>query len=63
MQSQFQPRLRFDRVYFLPSKPAIVKPVFFGLVGIEKVTNTDSFPSDHWGIMTDYQVVSNVSSN
>jgi len=47
---KFKPRLRFDRAYIRHSHPKRAAPVHFGLVGIEKVTNTQCFPSDHWGL-------------
>ena len=28
----------------------------FGLVGLEKVKGTQWFPSDHWGLLTHYDI-------
>ena len=33
-----------------PSETKNVKAEQFGLIGLEKVEGTQSFPSDHWGI-------------
>lgn len=57
---RFKPRLRFDRVYLgSPITPNVITslPRHFGLVGLEKVTNTQSFPSDHWGLIVHYEVM------
>ncbi|XP_050714814.1 tyrosyl-DNA phosphodiesterase 2-like [Eriocheir sinensis] len=56
---RFKPRMRFDRVYLrAPASSSIptALPRHFGLVGLEKVTNTQSFPSDHWGILVHFEV-------
>nr|XP_027207911.1 tyrosyl-DNA phosphodiesterase 2-like [Penaeus vannamei] len=58
---QHKPRCRFDRVYLRPSNPPIITPRHFGLVGLEKVRGTQSFPSDHWGIIVHFEVVGNKS--
>ena len=55
MPGRFKPRLRFDRVYLRDSGRVI--PEHFGLVGLEKVTGTQSFPSDHWGIQVYFSIV------
>ncbi|KAK4289355.1 hypothetical protein Pmani_037668 [Petrolisthes manimaculis] len=52
----FKPRLRFDRVYLRPSNPPTLNAEHFGLVGIQRVTGTQSFPSDHWGIIIHFKV-------
>jgi len=52
--SQYKPRLRFDRVYLRQS--ARVTAEHFGLVGLEKVAGTQSFPSDHWGIQVYFTI-------
>ncbi|XP_043238148.1 tyrosyl-DNA phosphodiesterase 2-like [Amphibalanus amphitrite] len=54
MPGRFKPRLRFDRVYLRDA--GRVTPVHFGLVGLEKVTDTQSFPSDHWGIQVYFSI-------
>lgn len=53
---RFKPRCRFDRVYFKHSKPTSLKPVFFGLIGLERLKPHRCFPSDHWGIMSCFKV-------
>ena len=45
---KWKPRCRFDRVYIRRSESVV--PEQFGLIGLEKVEGTQSFPSDHWGI-------------
>jgi len=47
---KWKPRCRFDRIYIRPSNEKTMKPAKFGLVGLEKVEGTQSFPSDHWGL-------------
>lgn len=47
---KFKPRTRFDRLYIRDSHPRALVPKHFGLVGIQKVICTQSYPSDHWGI-------------
>ncbi|XP_041361676.1 tyrosyl-DNA phosphodiesterase 2-like [Gigantopelta aegis] len=58
---KFRPRCRFDRLYLRHSKlkPAI-KPVYFELVGIERLTSCQRFPSDHWGILTHFDILDRV---
>lgn len=47
---KFRPKCRFDRIYLRDSQPASVRASQFGLVGLQKITGTQSFPSDHWGL-------------
>lgn len=58
MPGRFKPRLRFDRVYLhtAASCTTTAIPRHFGLVGLEKVINTQSFPSDHWGIIVHFEI-------
>ncbi|XP_042866505.1 tyrosyl-DNA phosphodiesterase 2-like isoform X2 [Penaeus japonicus] len=63
MSGQYKPRCRFDRVYLRPSNPPIITPRHFGLLGLEKVRGTQSFPSDHWGIIVHFEVVGNKSES
>ena len=42
--------VRFDRVYLRPSDSRNCVAEQFGLVGLNKVEATQSFPSDHWGV-------------
>ncbi|XP_049857278.1 tyrosyl-DNA phosphodiesterase 2-like isoform X1 [Schistocerca gregaria] len=53
---KYKPRFRFDRLYLRNSHQKSVVPQFFGLVGIEKVTRTQSYPSDHWGIQVHFTI-------
>eukprot|EP00096_Caligus_rogercresseyi_P015372 TRINITY_DN7818_c0_g1_i1.p1 TRINITY_DN7818_c0_g1~~TRINITY_DN7818_c0_g1_i1.p1 ORF type:complete len:354 (-),score=61.99 TRINITY_DN7818_c0_g1_i1:95-1156(-) len=57
-EGRFKPRLRFDRLYIKYNENKEVVSDFFGLLGIEKITGTQSFPSDHWGILTRFQIKS-----
>jgi len=47
---KFKPKCRFDRVYVRFSETRNMDPQQFGLLGLEKVEATQSYPSDHWGI-------------
>jgi len=47
---KFKPKCRFDRVYLKDSQPSKVKAKSFGLIGLQRITGAQSFPSDHWGI-------------
>jgi len=50
-QGKFKPKCRFDRLYLRPSRMFACSSAFFGLVGLQKIHGTQSFPSDHWGLM------------
>ena len=56
---KFKPRCRFDRLYIRDAHPKRVEPEHFVLFGIERVPGCQRFPSDHWGILTDFRVKSN----
>lgn len=64
LPGRFKPRRRFDRAYLRQSLPSTLRPKFFGLIGLEKISGTQSFPSDHWGIMVHFDILdpSNQSS-
>jgi len=47
---RFKPKCRFDRIYLRDSTPSKVLPNHFGLLGLQRITGTQSFPSDHWGL-------------
>jgi tyrosyl-DNA phosphodiesterase 2 len=47
---KFRPRCRFDRIYLRDSEPGSVAASEFGLVGLQRITGTQAFPSDHWGL-------------
>ena len=51
-----KPRLRFDRLYLSPGRGEYVKPLSFELVGKERISGCNRFPSDHWGLWTELQV-------
>lgn len=57
MPGRVQPRCRFDRLFYRESIPANLKPEFFGLTGLEEVAGTNSFPSDHWGVVALFQAI------
>ena len=50
VEGKWKPRCRFDRLYVRPSQTENLLAEQFGLIGLEKVEGTQSFPSDHWGI-------------
>ena len=50
VEGKWKPRCRFDRLYVRPSQTENLLADQFGLIGLEKVEGTQSFPSDHWGI-------------
>lgn len=58
MPGKFKPRCRFDRVYFRPATAKesqwVAQPKFFGLIGLQKIANYQCFPSDHWGLLMDF---------
>lgn len=56
MPGRFKPRMRFDRVYMRQATPPVITPRHFGLLGLEKAPGTQSFPSDHWGIIVHFEV-------
>jgi len=47
---KFRPRCRFDRIYLRDSSPSTATASHFGLIGLQKITDTQAFPSDHWGL-------------
>ena len=53
---KFKPRMRFDRVLLRRGKEDLVAPKSFNLVGIQKVPGTQSFASDHWGILVCFEL-------
>lgn len=54
---KFKPRCRFDRIYIRHRKPkSVIIPKYFELVGLKKVPSCGMFPSDHWGILTHFDV-------
>ncbi|KAG8187623.1 hypothetical protein JTE90_027033 [Oedothorax gibbosus] len=55
MNGRFKPRCRFDRAYIRHANPRALKPVHFGLVGLERLLPHRCFPSDHWGILCHFE--------
>ncbi|KAK7090724.1 hypothetical protein V1264_010485 [Littorina saxatilis] len=56
---KWRTRLRFDRLYLRQcSPPAKLKPVYFELVGLQRVPDVNRFPSDHWGILAHFDILS-----
>ncbi|GBM97230.1 Tyrosyl-DNA phosphodiesterase 2 [Araneus ventricosus] len=51
-----QPRCRFDRIYVRHSSPRQLEPTYFGLIGLERLHPQGCFPSDHWGILSRFEV-------
>jgi tyrosyl-DNA phosphodiesterase 2 len=51
-------KLRFDRLFLRqPAAGAKVKPVYFELLGLERLPQVLCFPSDHWGILAHIDIV------
>ena len=54
-EGKFKPKCRFDRLYMKPpSDGAKVKPVYFELIGLERLPTCKRFCSDHWGILSHF---------
>merc|ERR1712198_709827 len=54
-EGKFKPRCRFDRIFMRHSKPKQqLKPVYFELVGLERLKNCRRFVSDHWGLLAHF---------
>ncbi|CAL1263402.1 unnamed protein product [Larinioides sclopetarius] len=56
INAKFKPRCRFDRVYIRHSSPRQLKPSYFGLIGLERLYPHRCFPSDHWGILSHFEM-------
>ena len=58
-EKKYKPRCRFDRLFIRhPTDTAAqLKPVYFELVGIERIKGCGRFPSDHWGILAHFDKV------
>lgn len=54
--SGHKPRCRFDRIYLRDSDAKSVSPVHFELVGLEKLRVYKVFPSDHFGLLADFDI-------
>ncbi|KAK7874296.1 hypothetical protein R5R35_007776 [Gryllus longicercus] len=53
---RFKPKCRFDRLYVRHAHPRALVPKHFGLLGIQKVIMTQSYPSDHWALQAFFQM-------
>lgn len=51
LASKFSPRCRFDRLYLRHAAVPRMNPVYFELVGIQRLASCRRYPSDHWGIL------------
>ena len=49
-----QPLLRLDRLYLSPSGDQRIIPQKFHLIGTKKIASIGRYPSDHFGIYTDF---------
>ncbi|XP_061183383.1 tyrosyl-DNA phosphodiesterase 2-like [Saccostrea echinata] len=54
---RFPAQKRFDRIYMRDSNPRTVNPVYFEFVGLEEISSIEEFPSDHWGLLTHYDII------
>ena len=48
---EFRARCRFDRLFMRDAQPLALKPVYFELVGLERLEVCQRFCSDHWGLV------------
>ncbi|CAE1267020.1 TDP2 [Acanthosepion pharaonis] len=54
---RYQPKCRFDRIYLRhPKAGTLVKPVYFELVGLERIPKCQRFASDHWGLLAHFDI-------
>ena len=52
-------RCRFDRIYMRHCTPEPeLKPVYFELIGLERLKTCRRFPSDHWGLLAHFNILS-----
>ncbi|PRD23060.1 UNVERIFIED_CONTAM: Tdp2 [Trichonephila clavipes] len=56
INGKFKPRCRFDRAYVHHASPRQLNPVYFGLIGLERLYPHRCFPSDHWGLMCHFEM-------
>ena len=50
-------RRRLDRLYLCQSEPTKVRLTSFDLIGQERIQSCGRFPSDHWGVLTQFELV------
>ncbi|XP_076437917.1 tyrosyl-DNA phosphodiesterase 2-like [Babylonia areolata] len=65
--TRWRSKQRFDRLFLRQREEegggvggdggAAVKPVYFELVGLERLEGVRCFPSDHWGILTHFDIL------
>ena len=53
---KWKPKCRFDRVYYRASCDGNLKISKFEFVGKERLGSCDRFPSDHWGILSEFSI-------
>uniref|UniRef100_A0A4W3IEN9 Tyrosyl-DNA phosphodiesterase 2 n=2 Tax=Callorhinchus milii TaxID=7868 RepID=A0A4W3IEN9_CALMI len=56
LEACYKCRLRFDRVFFRAGTETQIIPQQMELVGLDKL-ECGRFPSDHWGILCDFDVI------
>ncbi|CAF4690038.1 unnamed protein product [Rotaria sp. Silwood1] len=56
--NNFQPRARFDRLYFrsIINNNIKFQPFFFELKGLEKLSSIQRYCSDHWAILVHFEL-------
>ncbi|XP_060078839.1 tyrosyl-DNA phosphodiesterase 2-like [Ylistrum balloti] len=54
---QFKPKKRFDRLYVRGAEPPVIEPISLEHVGLERVASCGKYPSDHWGLFTQFSTV------
>lgn len=58
--NKFKPKCRFDRLYIRHPEKKVMKPEYFELVGIERLKSCQRFCSDHWGLLTHFNILAKV---
>lgn len=56
--ARYKPKCRFDRLYIRHSEPSTLKPEYFELIGLERLKSCQRFCSDHWGLLTHFNILS-----
>lgn len=57
-EGKWRTKLRFDRLYLRQcASSARLKPVYFELVGLHRISGVQRFPSDHWGILMHFDIL------
>ncbi|XP_055891119.1 tyrosyl-DNA phosphodiesterase 2-like isoform X2 [Biomphalaria glabrata] len=63
IDTRYQPRCRFDRIYMRNSDPPLLSPVKFELTGNWRLRTCGRFPSDHWGILCHFDILNKEPEN